>query len=148
LHTATRGADMQRFYNTMEIFRRYAGQYRFDTLLLVAQGYQESRLDQSAHSRVGAVGLIQLMPKTGRVLGVGDIYKAEPNVHGGAKYMAQLMDDYFKDIPFDEQNATCLLSPRTTWGQAKSNPCAAKRKRKSSTRMCGSTMSSGWQQRG
>ena len=95
---------MERFRDTVEIFRRFAGQYRFDTLLLVAQGYQESRLDQRAHSRVGAVGLMQLMPQTGRALGVGDISKAEPNVHGGAKYMAQLMDDYFKDVPFDEQN--------------------------------------------
>jgi membrane-bound lytic murein transglycosylase MltF len=104
LHTATRGADMQRFYDTIEIFRRHAGEYRFDTLLLVAQGYQESRLDQNARSRVGAVGLMQLMPQTGRTLGVGDIHKADPNVHGGAKYMAQLMDEYFKNVPFDEQN--------------------------------------------
>jgi membrane-bound lytic murein transglycosylase MltF len=104
LHTATEGADLQRFYDTVEIFRRYAAQYRFDTLLLVAQGYQESRLDQRAHSRAGAVGLMQLMPKTGRNLGVGDIHEADPNVHGGAKYMAQLMDNYFKDVPFDEQN--------------------------------------------
>jgi len=104
LHTATQGADMQHFRDTVEIFRQYAGQYRFDTLLLVAQGYQESRLDQRARSRVGAVGLMQLMPKTGRALGVGDISKAEPNVHAGAKYMAQLMDNYFKDDPFDDQN--------------------------------------------
>jgi membrane-bound lytic murein transglycosylase MltF len=104
LHTATQGADMQRFRDAVEIFRQYAGQYRFDTLLLVAQGYQESRLDQRAHSRVGAVGLMQLMLQTGRTLGVGDISKAEPNVHGGIKYMAQLMDNYFKDVPFDEQN--------------------------------------------
>lgn len=104
LHTATRGADMQRFRDTVEIFRRYAGQYRFDTLLLVAQGYQESRLDQRARSHAGAVGLMQLMPKTGRALGVGDVYKPDPNVHAGAKYMAQLMDHYFKDVPFDEQN--------------------------------------------
>jgi len=104
LHTATRGADMQRYRDTVEIFRRYASQYRFDTLLLVAQGYQESRLDQRARSRVGAVGLMQLMPTTGHTLGVGDIYKADPNVHAGAKYMAQLMDVYFKDVPFDEQN--------------------------------------------
>jgi membrane-bound lytic murein transglycosylase MltF len=104
LHTATEGADLQRFYDTVEIFRRYSGQYRFDTLLLVAQGYQESRLDQRAHSRAGAVGLMQLMPQTGRNLGVGDIHKADPNVHGGAKYMAELMDNYFKDVPFDEQN--------------------------------------------
>jgi membrane-bound lytic murein transglycosylase MltF len=104
LHAATLGADLQRFRDTVEIFRRYAGQYRFDTLLLVAQGYQESRLDQRARRRVGAVGLMQLMPKTGRALGVGDIYQADPNVHAGAKYMARLMDDYFKDVPFDEQN--------------------------------------------
>jgi membrane-bound lytic murein transglycosylase MltF len=104
LHTATEGADLQRFYDTVEIFRRYAGQYRFDTLLLVAQGYLESRLDQRAHSRAGAIGLMQLMPQTGRNLGVGDIHKSDPNVHGGAKYMAQLMDDYFKDVAFDDQN--------------------------------------------
>jgi membrane-bound lytic murein transglycosylase MltF len=104
LHTATQGADMQRFRDTIQIFQRYAGQYRFDTLLLVAQGYQESRLDQRARSRVGAVGLMQLMPQTGRSLGVGDVHNADPNVHGGAKYMAKLMDDYFKDVPFDEQN--------------------------------------------
>jgi membrane-bound lytic murein transglycosylase MltF len=104
LHTATRGADMQRFRDTVEIFRRYASQYRFDTLLLVAQGYQESRLDQRARSHVGAVGLMQLMPNTGRALRVGNIYMADPNVHAGTKYMAQLMDNYFKDVPFDEQN--------------------------------------------
>jgi membrane-bound lytic murein transglycosylase MltF len=75
LHTATQGADMQRFRDTVEIFRQHAGQYGFDTLLLVAQGYQEFRLDQRAHSRVGAVGLMQLMPQTGRALGVGDIHK-------------------------------------------------------------------------
>jgi membrane-bound lytic murein transglycosylase MltF len=106
LHTATQGADLQRFHDTVEIFRRYAGQYRFDTLMLVAQGYQESRLDQNARSRVGAVGMMQLMPQTARALDVGNIYKADPNVHGGAKLMAKLMDDYFKDVPFDEQNHT------------------------------------------
>jgi membrane-bound lytic murein transglycosylase MltF len=104
LHTATRGADIQRFHDTIEIFRKYAGEYQFDTLLLMAQGYQESRLDQRARSRAGAVGLMQLTPKTGRALAVGDIHQADPNVHGGAKYMAQLMDNYFKDVPFDEQN--------------------------------------------
>jgi membrane-bound lytic murein transglycosylase MltF len=97
---------MQRFQDAGEIFRRYAGQYRFDALLLEAQGYQESRLGQRARSAVGAVGLMQLMPKTGRALGVGDILKADPNVHAGAKYMAQLMDVYFKSVPFDEQNRT------------------------------------------
>ena len=104
LHTATQGADVQRFRDTVEIFRRYANEYRFDTLMLVAQGYQESGLDQRTVSRAGAVGLMQIMPQTGRELGVGDIHKADPNVHAGAKYMAQLMDEYFNDASFDEQN--------------------------------------------
>jgi membrane-bound lytic murein transglycosylase MltF len=106
LHTATQGADMKRFRGTVEIFRKYAGQYRFDTLLLVAQGYQESRLDQRARSRSGAVGLMQLVPRTGRALGVGNIYQPDPNVHAGSKYMALLMEKYFPSAPFDEQNHT------------------------------------------
>jgi len=148
LHSAIQGADMQRFRDTVEIFRRYAGQYRFDTLLMVAQGYQESNLDQRTVSRVGAVGLMQIMPKTGRELGVGDIHKADPNVHAGAKYMAQLMDEYFNRYNSTTRTATSLLSPRTTRDRAKSNRCVAKRRRKSSTRICGSTMSSGSRQRG
>jgi len=72
--------------------------------MLVAQGYQESGLDQRIVSRVGAVGLMQIMPETGRELGVGDIHMADPNVHAGAKYMAKLMDDYFKGEQLDEQN--------------------------------------------
>ena len=104
LHTATKDADLQRFRDTVEIFRYYAGKYRFDTLLLVAQGYQESDLDQRTVSRAGAVGLMQIMPQTGRELGVGDIHKPDPNVHAGAKYMAQLMDQYFNGVQFDDQN--------------------------------------------
>jgi membrane-bound lytic murein transglycosylase MltF len=106
LHSATKSADMQRFRDTLEIFRTYAGQYGFDTLLLLAQGYQEPRLDQNARSPFGAIGIMQVMPKTGQILGVGDIHKADANVHAGAKYIAQSMDVCFKDIPFEEQNRT------------------------------------------
>jgi membrane-bound lytic murein transglycosylase MltF len=106
LHTATQGTDMQRFHDTVEIFRRYAGQYRFDTLLLVALGYEESRLEQQVRSPAGAVGLMQVKPIVGQTLGIGDISKADPNVHAGTKLLATLMDNYFKDAAFDEQNRT------------------------------------------
>jgi membrane-bound lytic murein transglycosylase MltF len=119
LHTATQGADMQRFRDTIEIFRRYGSQYQFDSLLLVAQGYQESGLDQRTVSRVGAVGLMQVMPQTGRELGVGDIHKPDPNVHAGAKYMAQLMDDNFKGVPFDDQNRNLFAFAAYDVGPAK-----------------------------
>jgi membrane-bound lytic murein transglycosylase MltF len=46
------------------------------------------------------------MPATGKDLGVGDIHQVEPNIHGGAKYMDQLVSKNFPDAKFDEQNRT------------------------------------------
>jgi membrane-bound lytic murein transglycosylase MltF len=106
LHSATGASESERFRATIALFRKYGGQYGFDPLMLVAQGFQESRLNQSARSHVGAIGLMQLMPATGREMRVGDITVAEPNVHAGAKYMRQLLDVYFPDAAFDEQNRT------------------------------------------
>ena len=74
--------------------------------MLAAQGYQESTLNQGAKSPVGAIGVMQIMPATGADLKVGDIRQVEPNIHGGAKYMDQLMTKYFADAKFDEQNRT------------------------------------------
>jgi membrane-bound lytic murein transglycosylase MltF len=75
-----------------------------DYLLMAAQGFQESRLDQSARSRVGAIGVMQVMPATGKDLAVGDITKVEPNVHAGVKYFRFMMDQFYKDEPMDELN--------------------------------------------
>ena len=106
LHNATIAHEWKKFQDTIAFFERYGEQYGFDHLMLAAQGYQESRLNQSARSRAGAIGIMQLMPATGKELGVGDINKAEPNVHGGTKYMRILLDRYFKAANFDQQNRT------------------------------------------
>ncbi len=103
---AKAGKDWERFQQLVELFRKYGDQYRFDHLLLAAQGYQESQLDQAAHSHVGAIGIMQLMPATGKEMKVGDIGDAEPNVHAGAKYMDQLMNTYFPDAELDDENRT------------------------------------------
>jgi membrane-bound lytic murein transglycosylase MltF len=96
----------KRFDDTLALFREYGREYRFDALMLAAQGYQESQLNQRARSRVGAIGIMQLMPATGEALHVGNIRNAEPNVHGGAKYMDQLLARYLGDATFDETNRT------------------------------------------
>jgi membrane-bound lytic murein transglycosylase MltF len=96
--------DWRRFDQTLAFFRKYGEKYGFDPLMLAAQGYQESGLDQNAKSHVGAIGIMQIMPATGAELKVGDIKIAEANVHGGAKYMDQLMTRYFTDAKFDEAN--------------------------------------------
>ena len=90
LRHATADADWKRFERTVKLFRKYAPRYGFDYLMVAAQGYQESGLDQNARSHRGAVGVMQLMPDTGAALKVGDITQEEPNVHGGIKYLRQM----------------------------------------------------------
>jgi len=102
----TADAEWKRFQATVKLFERYGARYHFDPLMLVAQGYQESRLRQEARSHVGAVGVMQIMPETGKELDVGDIHQIEPNIHAGAKYMNRLMTRYFKDANFSEQERT------------------------------------------
>jgi len=104
LKDPTTTADWKRFQETIAIFEKYGPQYGFDPLMLAAQGYQESGLNQNAKSQVGAIGVMQIMPVTGTELKVGDIHITENNIHGGAKYMDQLMTKYFPDAHFSEGN--------------------------------------------
>ncbi len=97
--------EMQKFRQTVDLFKKYAELYQFDYLLLTAQGYQESGLNQNARSPVGAVGIMQVMPETGRELGVGNIELLEPNIHAGVKYLRKLKDRYFSDPSIDELNS-------------------------------------------
>ena len=101
---STATEDYNRFTETLALFEKYGEKYGFDPLMLAAQGYQESQLDQKARSHVGAIGIMQIMPGTGAELKVGDIQIAEPNIHAGAKYMDQLMEKYFPDANFSEGN--------------------------------------------
>jgi len=102
----TSGAEWKRFQATVRLFEKYGTRYSFDPLMLTAQGFQESKLRQDARSHAGAVGVMQIMPDTGAELRVGDIHELEPNIHGGAKYMNQLMTRYFADAHFSEQDRT------------------------------------------
>jgi membrane-bound lytic murein transglycosylase MltF len=104
LSNSSASADQKRFEALIAYFKKYGDQYKFDPLMLAAQGYQESQLNQSAKSQVGAIGVMQIMPATGSELRVGDIGQVEPNIHAGAKYMDQLMTKYFADAKFDDEN--------------------------------------------
>lgn len=97
-------AEWHKVERAHSLFRRFASDYQFDHLLLLAQGYQESRLDQQLTSKAGAIGVMQLMPDTGKAMQVGDIRELEPNIHAGVKYLRQLHDDYFADARIDQMN--------------------------------------------
>ena len=102
LKDPTGSEEYKRFESMLALFRKYGVKYDFDPLMLAAQGYQESLLNQEAKSEVGAIGVMQVMPATGAEMKVGDVTLTEPNVHTGAKYMDQLMTKYFPDAKFSE----------------------------------------------
>lgn len=87
-------------------FQKYARQYGLDWLAVAAQAYQESGLDQSRRSEVGAVGLMQIMPKTAShpPVSIPDITNPEDNIHAGVKYMAYLLNEVFSDPAIDSKD--------------------------------------------
>jgi membrane-bound lytic murein transglycosylase MltF len=105
---AAADAERQKLDTVIELFKKYGAQYDVDYLLMAAQGYQESTLDHGVRSPVGAIGVMQVMPPTGKELKVGDITEIEPNIHAGVKYMRFMMDQYFKDEPMDNLNKALM----------------------------------------
>jgi membrane-bound lytic murein transglycosylase MltF len=101
---ATSAAEIAKFNKIVEFFQKYSDKYDVDWLLMAAQGYQESGLNQNAKSQVGAVGVMQVMPATGKDMNVGDISLLEPNIHAGVKYIRFVMDQFFKNEPMDRLN--------------------------------------------
>jgi membrane-bound lytic murein transglycosylase MltF len=97
-------AERRKFFDLVDLFKKYSSQYNVETLLMIAQGYQESQLNQTVKSPVGAIGVMQIMPQTAKDLKVGDISKLEPNIHGGVKYMRFMIDQYYKDEPMTNLN--------------------------------------------
>ena len=135
-------AERKRYGDVVELFRRYGDRYDIDHLLMIAQGFQESALDQSRRSHVGAIGVMQIMPATAKDLDVGDVTKTENNIHGGVKYMRFMIDRYYGREPMTPLNRGCSRSPRTTAAPAASRSCARRRRSAGSTRTGGSATSS------
>jgi len=108
VRNALDSGEMEKFNATAALFQQYAGQYDFDWLMLIAQAYQESRLDQNTRSSAGAVGVMQLLPSTAadQSVSIEDITILENNVHAGAKYMRWLRDSYFNDPDMSREEQT------------------------------------------
>jgi membrane-bound lytic murein transglycosylase MltF len=73
---------------------------------MIAQGYQESGLDQGKRSRVGAIGVMQVMPATARdrSVNIPDIDQLESNIHAGIKYNRWVIDNFYKDASITPVN--------------------------------------------
>jgi len=96
-----RAKDAERLRETRKLFEQYGAQYSLDWLLVAAQAFQESGLDNKKKSPVGAVGIMQVMPATARDprVRVKNIEQLDRNIEAGTKYLRLMMDDYFEAEP-------------------------------------------------
>jgi membrane-bound lytic murein transglycosylase MltF len=102
--SAAADGERRKLQAVIDLFKKYGAQYDMDYLLMAAQGYQESTLDHSVKSPVGAIGVMQVMPATGKELNVGDITRIDANIHAGVKYMRFMIDQYYANEQMDNLN--------------------------------------------
>jgi len=102
--------QIKKFNALANFFKTYASQYGFDYLMVIAQGYQESQLNQAARSPGGAVGVMQVKPSTAAAppISIPDIGTAENNIHAGVKLLNSIAEDYFSDPKIDSMNRLLL----------------------------------------
>jgi membrane-bound lytic murein transglycosylase MltF len=105
---STSAAEMQKFQNNVTFFKKYSDQYNFDYLMIAAQAYQESQLDQSKRNPSGAVGIMQVIPKYAAAapISVPNVTTAQTNIEAGVKMLNNIADKYFNDGTLDPVNRT------------------------------------------
>jgi membrane-bound lytic murein transglycosylase MltF len=99
--------EMEKYKGAIALFKKYADQYDFDWLMIAAQAYQESTIDQSKVSPAGAYGVMQIKPSTaaGDPINIKDIDKSmEKNINAGVKYLNYIVNTNFKDARFNKVN--------------------------------------------
>jgi membrane-bound lytic murein transglycosylase MltF len=125
IKNARDAAEMKKFRATAPMFTKYAKQYGLDALLLLAQGYQESGLDNRVKSRVGAIGIMQVMPSTAAAapVKIANIRTEDANIHAGVRLIHFLVEDYFKEDGLNDLNRTLFAIAAYNAGPAKITRC-------------------------
>jgi membrane-bound lytic murein transglycosylase MltF len=105
----TTAAEIKKFNENIAFFKQYSSEYSLDYLLVVAQGYQESMLNQSARNG-GAVGIMQVKPALAAAppISVHNVTTAQNNIEAGVKMLHAIEDKYFNDPKIDPMNRLLL----------------------------------------
>ena len=108
---STSTEEMKKFDAYVRYFEKYATEYNFDYLMLVAQGYEESGLDQNRKNPSGAVGIMQVIPKYAAAppISISNVEVAQYNIEAGAKMLRNIADTYFNDPKLDALNRTLMV---------------------------------------
>ena len=105
---ATSQEEIRKFQSYVQYFKKYGAEYNFDYLMLAAQGYQESMLQQDRTSPRGAVGVIQVLPQyaAANPINIPNVRDADGNIHAGTKMLAQITKTYFNDPAISPMDKT------------------------------------------
>jgi membrane-bound lytic murein transglycosylase F len=109
------------------LIRHHAERAGFDWRLVASQVYQESRFDPEARSFAGAVGLMQIMPRTAAAYGVDDPTNPASNVAAGVRYLERQYG-LFEDVPGSEQIWFALASYNAGYGHVQDARRLARRR--------------------
>jgi soluble lytic murein transglycosylase-like protein len=77
-----------------DIIRRYAARFRLEEALVRAVIKAESNFNPKAVSHKGAIGMMQLIPSTARLMDVDDPLNPEENIRGGSRYLRLMLDEF------------------------------------------------------
>lgn len=121
LKTALSPKKIDRLNNLSGIFKLYSKEYQFDWLMISAQSFQESRFNNNLVSHAGAIGLMQILPKTAKepYVNIKHIEKPENNVHAGVKYLRFIKDRYYSNTQITPENQLYFTLASYNAGPAK-----------------------------
>ena len=101
------------------LVRREAEKHGFDWPLIVAQMYQESRFRRKARSRAGAIGLMQMLPRTAREFGVRNLRDPEQAIRAGVAYLAWLHSRFEPDLTVKDRIWFALAAYNAGFGHVR-----------------------------
>ncbi|MEP2771206.1 MAG: transporter substrate-binding domain-containing protein [Fulvivirga sp.] len=93
-----------------DLIKAAADTVGWDWRLLASQIYQESRFDPNAKSWAGAVGLMQLIPETGKRFGANNLYDPKQSITAGINYLMYLDRLWKKTIDDEEERKKFVLA--------------------------------------
>lgn len=92
------------------LIKNAAEELNWDWLLLAAQIYRESKFDQDAESWAGAIGLMQVMPRTGTEYNVNNLYDPVQNIYAGVNHLKWLEAQWKDKIDDEEERIKFILA--------------------------------------
>ncbi|MCJ8274880.1 MAG: membrane-bound lytic murein transglycosylase MltF, partial [Psychrosphaera sp.] len=110
-----------------DLVKDAAREHQFDWRLITSQMFQESRFNPKAKSSAGALGLMQVLPRTAKELGYDNLTNPEESIKAGIQYLDWTRDRFSDDIPVQQRLFFALAAYNAGYGHVKDAQRLAKK---------------------